>query len=457
MEIWNICEEITSKKDWYSKVFQSTTVAKWQAELPLEAAHNFTLALKLLRASAQGVKHEENCDWGDTAPPLCDECKRATIKMLREDGEEIDSDDDEWMYDDDFRCDHPRCQCIPPDSSLDSYIRYHPEGLIDSQLHTRSQELIGEIANHEPIDWHPVISQIGEGTPTAEAGSGQQVRDLIHPSMYCYVKGVSKHTDGTVSPAVDESVRYQWLPSEFKIGDRVEVTSYINNLDSVKYPRMTPLIEEVFMRFLPSLEAVLKRPLSGRNLQVIVKVGSIELTPEKPLYPGGSWHIEGMPYEQIAATCIHYVDVRGITDSFLEFRKPTIIHEEELDYPQSDTLFTEHHYGVVDHHDGLMNRYLGLVKCHEGASVVFPNTLQHRVKEFRLAPGASAGLRTILAFFVIDPDHPIVSTKEVPPQQGLFSRAEAERHRERLMVHRKYFISQLNEVVFERPFSLCEH
>ena len=218
------------------------------------------------------------------------------------------------------------------------------------------------------------------------------------------------------------------------------------------------MLEEAFTRFLPSLEAVLKRPLLGKNLQVIVKIGQIILTPEDSHYPGGSWHIEGMPYERIAATCIHYVEVEGITDSFLEFRKPSIINEENLDYPQSDHLYTTHHYGIEprSHHDGVMNRYLGLIKCHQGASIVFPNSLQHRVKEFSLLPGASKAVRTILAFFVIDPDHPIVSTKQVPPQQGLISREEAERHREILMRHRKYFVNQLNEV-FERPFSLCEH
>jgi Protein of unknown function (DUF4246) len=31
----------------------------------------------------------------------------------------------------------------------------------------------------------------------------------------------------------------------------------------------------------------------GRPLQVIVKLANIELTPEKPKYNGGSWHVEG--------------------------------------------------------------------------------------------------------------------------------------------------------------------
>jgi len=34
--------------------------------------------------------------------------------------------------------------------------------------------------------------------------------------------------------------------------------------------------------------------LKGRTLQVIVRLANIVLTPERPEYPGGKWHIEGL-------------------------------------------------------------------------------------------------------------------------------------------------------------------
>lgn len=37
----------------------------------------------------------------------------------------------------------------------------------------------------------------------------------------------------------------------------------------------------------------LKRDYASRGLQVIVKLANIELTPEKPTYEGGTWHVEG--------------------------------------------------------------------------------------------------------------------------------------------------------------------
>lgn len=99
----------------------------------------------------------------------------------------------------------------------------------------------------------------------------------------------------------------------------------------------------------------------------------------------------------------------------------------------------EHNFGIraEDHYDGFMNRYLGLIKSESSTSVVFPNSLQHRVKEFKLQDRVEQSRRTILCFFFIDPDVRIVSTKDVPPQQGIIPRHVAEENRERLMYHRK--------------------
>jgi len=69
----------------------------------------------------------------------------------------------------------------------------------------------------------------------------------------------------------------------------------------------------------------------------------------------------------------------------------------------------------------------------------------------------SESMRTILAFFLIDPNHKIISTEDINPQQKLFTIEEANFYRERLMYHRKYFVDQLNKEIFTRPFSLCEH
>lgn len=63
-----------------------------------------------------------------------------------------------------------------------------------------------------------------------------------------------------------------------------------------------------------------------KGLQIIIKLASIELTPEKPTYEGGSWHLEGMLNEHIVATSLYYYDVYNTTESRIHFRQ-----EAELD------------------------------------------------------------------------------------------------------------------------------
>ncbi|GIJ97934.1 hypothetical protein Aspvir_000040 [Aspergillus viridinutans] len=58
----------------------------------------------------------------------------------------------------------------------------------------------------------------------------------------------------------------------------------------------------------------------GTDNKVIVKLANIKLTPEKPEYEGGSWHIEGQLNEHICATAIYYYDGENITESTLTFR-----------------------------------------------------------------------------------------------------------------------------------------
>lgn len=54
---------------------------------------------------------------------------------------------------------------------------------------------------------------------------------------------------------------------------------------------------------------------------MIVKLANIHLTPEKPSYGGGSWHIEGQMNEHICASALYYYDEDNITPSYLAFRE----------------------------------------------------------------------------------------------------------------------------------------
>ncbi|WP_405671482.1 DUF4246 domain-containing protein [Streptomyces sp. NBC_01530] len=196
--------------------------------------------------------------------------------------------------------------------------------------------------------------------------------------------------------------------------------------------------------------------LRGRRLQVIVKLATIHLTPDKPEYPGGSWHVEGMMNERIVSTGIHYWDSENITESRLSFRAAL----DDPHYEQNDRNGMREVYGLED--EDALNQMLGSTSTPAGRCLAFPNILQHRVGSFRLTDPTRPGYRKILAFFLVDPSEKIVSTSDVPPQQpwsdtSTMTLEQAENYREQLMQERKFFVDEHNEQLYEREFSLCEH
>lgn len=151
-------------------------------------------------------------------------------------------------------------------------------------------------------------------------------------------------------PSYTKSEKFQWLPSEFRVDETgaVQISSYINNLHPEHHPELYKCIEKIFEKFVPMFNKVLtglRNPLknriecnysdtfeyerreevaeddedenpyrikripleiptfqppsvpekiinlNGRNLQVIVKLANIHLTPDQPEYPGKSWNV----------------------------------------------------------------------------------------------------------------------------------------------------------------------
>ncbi|MFD5268924.1 DUF4246 domain-containing protein [Streptomyces sp. NPDC058335] len=196
--------------------------------------------------------------------------------------------------------------------------------------------------------------------------------------------------------------------------------------------------------------------LRGRRLQVIVKLAAIHLTPDKPEYPGGSWHVEGMMNERIVSTGIYYWGSENITESRLSFRAAL----DDPSYEQNDDNGLREVYGLED--EDALNQMLGSASTPAGRCLAFPNILQHRVGSFRLTDPTRPGYRKILAFFLVDPSEKIVSTSDVPPQQpwsdtSTMTLEQAKNYREQLMQERKFFVDEHNEQLYEREFSLCEH
>ena len=85
--------------------------------------------------------------------------------------------------------------------------------------------------------------------------------------------------------------------------------------------------------------------------------------------------------------------------------------------------------------------------------IVFPNSHIHRLTALKLARGAKSGHRTVIVFWLVDPDVVIPSTREVPPQQGVLSLEEAQAIRLELMEERRRHKQSFNL----RAVNLCEH
>jgi hypothetical protein len=117
------------------------------------------------------------------------------------------------------------------------------------------------------------------------------------------------------------------------------------------------------------------------GLQVIVKMASIELTPEKPDFPVGGWHIEGQMNEHIVATALYYLDSENVTPCHLSFRMITDVDDLE-DFEMSIGQDMYHVYeriwgtelGVGGSSNEALQSY-GSVETREGRLLAFPNVL----------------------------------------------------------------------------------
>ena len=469
---------ITSKPNWESKIDDKKIIKKWTAELSALGVSGkvMDLVLELLRDYESRAQQYSDMDatypWplsikvsnkeysiAADCDCLCNVCQECEYKDRSDyDGS---SENEET----------PHIECICTKEKLvaakqafvDRYIVSNPNHMnsgenkkspVNKLLLEDFKNNIEKLRDSIEIDYHP--------------GSNDQVVDLIHPSMYCYVKGVTRVKKFNV----DNKILFQWLPAEFSVGadGRVNINSYINNLSLVDHLGLYIDIAKIFEYMVPQFNEVLRRLyhykkidnlMSLEKCQVIVKLADTILTPDSPNSPPSSWHLEGLPHEKIIATGIYYYEITNITQSFLEFRT-TLDGQCDIDYPQDGYKYVETHYGFTgDIKDDSFDNTgsvieLGSIKTTEGMCLVFPNFLQHRVSKFTLANNKKPGCRKILVFFLVDPSSKILSTANVKPQQTIISPHDAKLYRELLMYQRKYEISDQNSF-FERGWSLCEH
>jgi hypothetical protein len=316
-------------------------------------------------------------------------------------------------------------------------------------------------------------------TPDFHPGSNGVVRNIIHPSLYCFMEGISKLEDKNLGDKDKSTVTkdfwgrkyessiYQWLPSEFEVSKNgtATINSYINNLNSEKYPDISESVRASFEIIFPLFEKVcgslrndfygttgttskpIKVALRNKKLQIITKI--VEYRVNEHANFDGVWHAEGMSHENILATaiCILKRD-SNFVGADLEFRR-FLLNDEGEELIQATV---QNGKRPTDNMGGGDVRPLGTLKTPVNRCIVFPNSHLHRVSAMASKDGSDA-IRRILVFWLINPETPIVSTKDIESQQSNMPIEVAHQHRLSLMSERK----KHKEDFSDREVSLCEH
>ncbi|MET9162312.1 DUF4246 domain-containing protein [Streptomyces parvulus] len=120
-----------------------------------------------------------------------------------------------------------------------------------------------------------VLEQVPEADRDWHPGSGGQVLDLVHPSLFCLVREVSGAPERAwLNPTTqysrhEFSERFQWLPTDVDVSadGSVAFRSYVNNVHPHTHGELLSVLPDLFARMLPLLENVLtdlRRPRPPR-------------------------------------------------------------------------------------------------------------------------------------------------------------------------------------------------
>lgn len=466
---------IRSKPDWFNKMNDTDIVARWTREALSQGLSEAQVRYVLdelrhyasLRDERTGIEASA-VDGVWHSDTLVDDELRSRLRKAVEVLEQVPASEQDWHPGSDGQVldlVHPSLFCLVREASK------APERAWQNPTNQYSRYEFSE-----RFQWLPTDVDVDSD---GEVAFRSYVNN-VHPENHGELASVLPQLFGRLLPLFENVLTdlrhprplriqadpYGWYDSEPEYPDKAsysDAEAYAEALSAWEtaqddwWENRRPVVPDAPVFTSPEVPDGSSRvDLGGRGLQIIVKLATIHLTPEKPEYSGGSWHVEGMLNERIVSTGIYYWDSENITESRLSFR--TALDDPE--YAQNDDNGLREVYGLEN--EDALNQVLGSTATPAGRCLAFPNVLQHRVGSFRLADPTRPGHRKILAFFLVDPSERIVSTSDVPPQQpwsptSTMTLDQAKAYREELMQERKYFVGEHNEQLYEREFSLCEH
>ncbi|KAK7741270.1 hypothetical protein SLS63_000823 [Diaporthe eres] len=266
------------------------------------------------------------------------------------------------------------------------------------------------------------------------------IQELQSKARYFEQSGLIPTLDASAT-VINDGYLPNWDPSDLQEVDNVEVYfSEENELERKWRILRTPVLRDpepfqeanydpshlpdthIFYRSRDKFPWLgLREKFEARGLQIIVKMASIELTPENPEIPAGSWHTEGLLNERICATALYYLDSENITESSLSFRMHTSATQHDFKETRGSSQdgfhWLECNYGTSFTRGGACVQNYGSVKTPQGRLLAFPNIFQNRASSFRLADPTRPGHQRYIALWLVNPCCRIISTANVPPQQ----------------------------------------
>jgi len=327
---------------------------------------------------------------------------------------------------------------------------FNQSGIITKKLNidlkNKLLENINLFSNKQIPDYHP--------------GSDNKVQDIIHPSLYPLQINLNKEFNSDIVQDYwnrpYEDSKYQWLPSEFGIDQdgKCNIESYINNLPfTLENAELYKSIQELFEYTLTEFEKVWFKAqqdnstnisLRNRKLQVITKIVKISLIDDNLI---GAWHVEGMSHENIIATASCTLEQDTELNAELFFKRTYTEGEAE------SLTFNTHQNPSTELVELLNKTYipLGKVQITEDDLIVFPNSHIHKVDMKINENTKCIKSRTILVFWLINPDIRITSTKDIEQQDYDINQAYI--NRLELMKERTLHKQSFNQ----RELNLCEH
>jgi hypothetical protein len=435
-EIMNYSRTIRSHSDWHEKIKLPEFVAEMTSKLENKGVDDAIITYvfaelkqhyadlidgSIFPALADGVYQADNI----ISEELKNNLLQGTHKVLSNEGES-NFRGTKRVY---FRRDNPQSDVINP-----TLCCLHKE---ESSVQEEPIRL-NQIVEKDPV-WTPPVY---DGRPISEPKTDSSDSDSEDYSI--------NSDDDLSSPEKmnGKLAKYQWLPADFYIDDNGKVTieSYINNLHPVTYSDFYDTIGKIFEQFIPLFNKTLtdvlnprpnsiqyedfddeimalnesQRSVTRENMPEVPEFRSNKVTPRAVVDLKGrrvqvivellswmqmepSWKIDGLDHERIIATGIYCYESNDVP-LHIEFN-------EVIAAPFSEPRDTEV-FGFAVGCPLIQQR--GFLSLKTDRCAVYPNLWRQRpVWGTKENPTAS-----LLKFYLVDLATPIISTKNVVPQQS---------------------------------------